>query len=293
MKMKVGFYLGCLIPTEQYAYEMSLREVLPRLGVELVEMEDASCCGAPLRSINLLLTLYLSARNLALCEEKGIDVFAPCPNCHLALCEAKRTLDSDQKVRERLNSMLKEEGLKYSSSARVYHTLDLLHDKIGIEEIKKHITHPIKELKIAAHYGCHLIRPADVGRPDDSENPQKFEHILRAIGANTEDYTEKLNCCGAPIMITHPESALTKTAQKLKAVQEHAFNALATLCPWGHRMFDTKQSNASQTIGETLNMPVLYLTQLLGLAMGIEPSKLGLELNLSPIEQLKVMGGGE
>jgi heterodisulfide reductase subunit B len=284
--MRLNLYLGCVIPTEQYAYELSLREVLPPLGVELVDIENHSCCGAPLRSINLFMATYLGARNLAVSEKEGLDVLAPCPLCHLALSEVKLMLGNDAALKDKVNGLLSEEGLKYDGKANVFHVLDLLHDSIGVEKIKEHVKSPLTDMNVAAHYGCHLIRPHRTGRPDDSENPQKMETLLTAIGAKSGDYKEKLNCCGAPVSINHPDSALTKTGQKLKAVQDQGFDALANMCPWGHRMMDDKQESAGQTIGESISIPVIYFTQLLGLAMGIERTKLGLDLNQSPVDKL-------
>ncbi|MCK4614080.1 MAG: CoB--CoM heterodisulfide reductase iron-sulfur subunit B family protein, partial [Thermoplasmata archaeon] len=230
--MRLGLYLGCVIPTEQYAYEMSLRETLPKFGMELVDLKNTSCCGTPLRSINLFMTTYLSARNIAVFEKEGLDILAPCPQCHLALTEVKKILGENPELKEKVNGLLKEEGLKYGGNVKVYHTLDLLHDEIGVDEIKKHVKNPIKYLKVAAHYGCHLIRPHQIGRPDDSENPQKLENLLKAIGATTGDYNEKLKCCGSPIMIIHQESPLAKAGEKLKAIKEHGFDALTHMCPW-------------------------------------------------------------
>ncbi len=288
--MKMGLYLGCLIPTEQYAYEMSLREVFPRLGVELVDIQGPTCCGAPLRNINMSITMYLSARNLALAEKQGVDLYTPCPYCHQALTRAMHVLDENKELRKKVNSRLEEEGLKYDGNLKLYHTLDLLHDVIGVDKIKEAVEKPIDDTKIAAHYGCHTIRPNDIPRPDDSENPQKMENLLEAIGIETEDYVEKLDCCGAHIMVNEPESALTKTGQKLDAVQKRGFDGMTTICPWGQRMFDSKQESAADTVGTSLDLPVLYYTQLLGIALGISPSKLGLGLNLSPVHKIESLG---
>lgn len=288
---KYALYLGCVIPTEQYAYELSIRETLPKLGVELVDLEGFSCCGAPLRSINLNLTLYLSARNLAICEKTGLDVLAPCAICHLGLSETKQALDKNPTLKEKINSKLSEEGLSYKGELGIFHILDLLHDKVGLEKIKENVEKELGNVKIAAHYGCHLIRPSTIERPDHPENPQKLEALLKALGAETMDYSEKLNCCGAPLTVNLPESAFTKAGQKLKAVQDRGFQCLATLCPWGHRIMDSKQKNAADTVGEKLDLPVVYLTQLLGIALGVDREKLGLKLNLSPIGKLEFIEG--
>jgi len=285
---KYGLYPGCLMPTEQYSYEMSIRETLPKLGITLVDIEDFSCCGEPIRSVNKLLTLYLSARNLAIAEKNNIDLFAPCPMCHLALSEAKKILHSNKEMKDRINSMLSSENLVYNGSSELVHTVDLLIDHIGIEEIQKHVKKPLKGLKVAVHYGCHLNRPSEIGRPVDSENPQKMEKILTALGVEPVDYPEKLDCCGAPILVNLPESALTKTGQKLQAVQDQGFGAFIDVCPWCHKMFDSRQSKAGETVAAKLEVPVVYLTQLLGLAFGIDGAKLGLNLNNSPVEKLEV-----
>ncbi len=286
---KIGLYLGCVIPTEQYGYEMAVREIIPEFGFELVDPQGVACCGAPLRHINLSLTMYLSARNMAIFEKEGLDILAPCPYCHQALSEAKHVLDNNTELKKKVNSYLKEEDLSYSGKADLYHILDLLHDKVGTDKLKEKVVKPLDELNIAAHYGCHLIRPNDIPRPDDSENPQKLETLLDAIGAKSEYYNEKLNCCGAHILVNEPESALTKTGQKLEAIQAHGFDGMATMCPWGQRMFDSKQDSAGQTVGSSLDVPVIYFIQLLGIAMGKEPADMGLDLNKSPVDKLDMI----
>ncbi|MBN1280886.1 MAG: CoB--CoM heterodisulfide reductase iron-sulfur subunit B family protein [Candidatus Thermoplasmatota archaeon] len=290
--MKYALYPGCLMPTEQYAYELSLRESLPVLQVQLVDVPEFSCCGEPMKSVNQLLSLYLAARNIALAEQQQLDLYAPCAMCHLALSECKHILDHNTAMRERINTLLSAENLTYTGSQQVVHTIDLLYDHIGIEKIKQQVKHPLKGWKLAVHYGCHAIRPKEIGRPDDSEHPLKIEAILRALGAEpVEDYPEKLDCCGAPLLANLPESALTKTGQKLQAIQHHGIQGLVDVCPWCHKMFDARQTKAGETIAAKLDVPVFYLTQLLGLAFGLPAEKLGLHLNQSPVEKLTVEGG--
>ena len=287
---KYALYPGCVMPTEQYAYEMSIREVMPLLNIELIDLKGFSCCGEPLKSVNQMLTLSLSARTLAIAEKEDLDVFAPCPMCHLALSECKRILDTDPAMNEKVNKFLADEGLKYAGNSNIIGILDLLHDVVGVDKIKELVKKPLNELKVATHYGCHLIRPSEIGRPDDSENPQKMETILKAIGAKPLDYPEKLDCCGALLTANLPDSALTKTGQKLQKVQEQGFDAFIDVCPWCHRQFDSKQVKAGETVAAKLEVPVLYLTQLLGLSFGVSKDKLGLDLNLSPIDKLELGG---
>ena len=287
---KVILYPGCIMQTEQYAYELSLREILPFFDIELVDLQGFSCCGEPLKSVNQMLSLSLAARNIAIAEKENLDIFAPCPMCHLSMSEAKRILDSDETMKMRINTFLKDENVQYKGSAQLISILDMFHDIIGLDELKKKITHPLNNIKIAAHYGCHLIRPSEIGRPDDAENPQKIEKILSILGAKPKDYPEKLDCCGALLNANLPETALAKTGQKLQKVQEYRFDAFVDVCPWCHRQFDARQKKSGETVATKLQVPVLYLTQMIGMAIGISKEKLGMHLNASPVEQLSIGG---
>ncbi len=284
-----GFYLGCLMPTEQYSYELSLRETLPHLDIELIDLPGASCCGEPMKSINKLMTLYLSARNIALAEKKSLDIFAPCAMCHLALTECQHILRHNESMKNRINSLLSQENLEMKGTISILHTVDLLHDVVGLDTLEHAVKNPV-DFKVATHYGCHLIRPSEIGRPVDSENPQKMENILQTLGATPVDYPQRLDCCGAPILSHLPESALTKTGQKLQAIQDQGFDALVTVCPWCQKMFDTRQQKAGEIIATALDLPIFYLPQLLGLALGIDEKKLGLHLNQSSVDSLKLGG---
>jgi heterodisulfide reductase subunit B len=210
--------------------------------------------------------------------------------CHLSLSECQNILKNNMDLNNRINDMLSSENLSYKKSINIVNTVDLINDVIGIEKIKNLVKKPLVNLKVATHYGCHLIRPNEIGRPVDSENPQKMEKIIEAIGAEPRDYPEKLDCCGSMINTNLPESALTKTGQKLVAVQEQGFDVFIDVCPWCHRMFDSKQKKAGETVASKLGIPVLYLTQILGLSFGIDRKKLGLNLNLSPVEKIKIGG---
>ncbi|MEM4257627.1 MAG: CoB--CoM heterodisulfide reductase iron-sulfur subunit B family protein [Candidatus Thermoplasmatota archaeon] len=288
MKKKYVLYPGCLMPTEQYAYELSLREILPVFDIELVDIDGFSCCGEPMKSVNQLLTVSLAARNLAIAESEKRDLFVPCSMCHLSLSECQRILKTDESLKQRINTVLAEEGLIYHGSHQIVHTVELFYDHIGLDRIKEKVKHPLTGLKLVTHPGCHLIRPSEVGRPDHAENPQKMEKIIEALGAQpVHYYPQKLDCCGAPLLANLPESALTKTGQKLAAIQQQGYDGVVDVCPWCHKMMDARQTKAGETVAAQLDLPVVYLTQLIGLALGISSEKLGLQLNLSPVEKLK------
>jgi len=271
----------------QYAYEMSVREVMPRLDVELADLENAACCGSPVQSINMNAAVYLAARNIAIAEKMGFsDLLAVCNGCHLSLFEASYFLNHDEKLLGETNALLKEEELQYSGKVRIWHTIDFVHDVIGEAAIKKAVTHPLKALKVAVHYGCHILRPSSIGTVDDPENPQKLDRLVEWLGASSLSYPEKLDCCGDMLMLSHHDAAFTFSGLKLKAVQDVGADALVDTCPSCHNMFDLRQKSAGATTGAKLDLPVIYYTQLLGLAMGIPQEKLGLNLNRSPLDKL-------
>ena len=285
--MKVAVYWGCVIPTIQYGYEMSVRAVMPRLGIELVDLDNVSCCGTPVQSVNMFAALYLAARNLAIAEKTGLsDLLLPCNGCYLSLSEAKHFLSHDEKLKEEINSLLKEENLRYEGSIKIWHTINLLHDLIKEEKIREAVRHPLNCLKLAVHYGCHILRPSTLQTVDDPENPKKMDELIEWLGAETTAYPEKLDCCGYMLLLSHPDAAFTFAGLKLKAVQDLGADALVVSCPSCQMMFDMRQKSVGATIGAKLGIPVLYYSQLLGIAMGMETEKLGLHLNRSPIDEL-------
>ena len=266
---------------------MSVRTVMPRLGIELVDLESVSCCGLPVQSVNMFAALYLAARNLAIAEKTGLnDLLLPCNGCYLSLSEAKYFLSQDSKLKEKINSVLKEENLQYAGSIRLWHIINLLHDLVGEKKVRGAVKHPLNGLKLAAHYGCHVLRPSTLQPVDDPENPRKMDELIGWLGAESISYPEKLDCCGAMLLLSHPDAAFTFSGLKMKAVQDWGADALVVSCPSCQMMFDMRQKSASATTGAKLNLPVLYYTQLLGVAMGIEAEKLGLHLNRSPLDVL-------
>lgn len=285
--MKVAVFWGCCIQANQYAYEMSLRETLPKFDIELVDLEESVCCGDPVKSVNEFAANFLAARILALANLAGVDsLLVPCNRCHFTISENQDIMKKNPKTAQRIIDLLKEEGLRYNPNIKIWHTIDLLHDLVGIEKVKKAVKKPLKGLKMAPHVGCQIIRYSDLGRVDDAENPRKLDELMKTLGAEAVDYAEKLDCCGAALMRSHPDSALSLAGSKLKAVQKLSVGGMVVSCPDCQLMFDAKQKDAGTTVGAKLHVPVVYYTQLLGLALGIDEKKLGLHLNQSPTEEI-------
>ena len=280
--MRIAVYWGCKIATAQYAYEMSVRQVFPHFDIELVDLKCASCCGGPVRSINTSAAMYLSARNLALSGQTGLEnLLVPCNECHFMLSEAKHRIDNDEEMRKKVEELLGEEDLRYSSKVKIWHVVDLLHDVIKVDTIKAKVKKPLKGLKFVVHPGCQIIRPSEMGRVDRAERPIKLDALVEALGAETLDYSEKLDCCGAALLYSHEDAALSLAGSKLKVAQAYGVDGFVNTCPYCHTMYDAKQKEAISTVGGELSLSVFYYTQLLGLALGIEQEKLGLHLNQS------------
>ena len=285
--MKLAVFWGCRILTSQYAYEMSTRQVLPQLGVELVDLKETHCCGNILESVNRFASIYMAARVLALANETSLkNLLAPCSRCHFTLSETQRLLAADKRLEEKITALLKEEKLAYPLDIKVWHMVDFLHDIVGVDKIREKVKTPLKGLRLASHLGCQAVRPSYMKRVDSPENPQKLDRLIETLGAESVEYTEKLDCCGAALMLSHPEAGLSLTGSKLKALQELKIDGLVDSCPAGHMMLDTKQEEAAAIIGSKLSLPVFYYAQLLGLAMQIETKELGLHLNKSPVEKI-------
>jgi heterodisulfide reductase subunit B len=289
--LKIAVFWGCQILTNQYAYEMSIKEVLPKVNIELVELQESNCCGDPVKNMNNLAANYLGARIIALSNKTGLDnLLIPCNRCHFTISEAKHAMIENAEFSNKINILLKEEGLEYNADIKLWHTIDFLHDFVGLETIEKAVRRPLNKLKMATHPGCQIIRYSDLGRVDNPENPQKLDELVNVLGAKTVDYPEKLDCCGGALIRSHPDSALSLAGTKISSLQKIGVNGLVVSCPDCGIMFDTKQKDAEKTIGVKLRLPVVYYTQLLGLALNIEEEKLGLQLNASLSKGIRLVG---
>ncbi|MFH2111803.1 MAG: CoB--CoM heterodisulfide reductase iron-sulfur subunit B family protein [Candidatus Bathyarchaeota archaeon] len=286
--MKYALYPGCTIQSDQFGYEASVRETLPKLGVELVDMKGASCCGFPaLSSVSKMGWHYLSARNLAIAEEMGLDMLPLCNGCHLSFIETMHFLEEDPELSNIINGNLETEGLRYEGKVKVVHLLEVLHDKVGADKISSKVVKPLGGLKLASHPGCHAIRPSDLQKVDDPEDPRKLDTLIKALGAETFDYPEKIDCCGSQLAVTSGRTTLKIAGDKLKAVKSYGFDGLVTTCPFCFKMYDGRQRAIKGALKDnTLDVPVFYYTQLLGLALGSSSNRLGLQMNMSPVDSL-------
>lgn len=288
MSLKYLIYLGCAIPYRVSSYEVSARKVLAKLGVELVEMPDFNCCGLPLEPVSHELMLVLSARNLAIAEQTGLNILTLCPGCAGTLKKTNKVLRENKALREEINKHLKEGGLEFKGGVEVKHILRALLEDVGVAKIREHVVRPLRNIRVAAHSGCHLARPKKYIEFEDPENPRALKALIGVTGARVVEYSGETECCGSTIAAIDEKVSLALVREKLLHVKEAGADALITACPACHIMYDANQMRVERMFGEKYDMPVLHYTQLLGLAMGMRPEELGFdELRVKPIKVLE------
>ncbi|MBU1040541.1 MAG: CoB--CoM heterodisulfide reductase iron-sulfur subunit B family protein [Proteobacteria bacterium] len=280
--MKYAYYPGCSLGTSAEEYDVSSREVLKRLGVELSEIPDWTCCGASaVEPVSSLLTLALPARNLALTEREcpGLDMLVPCSACYLNHLRVGRECAADRALPGRINEALGTEGLSYAGKVRVRHLLDVLAGDIGPEAVAAQVSRRLEGLIVASYYGCQALRPYALF--DDPERPRSMEPLISALGATAFRWDMGGRCCGASLMATRRDVALVSVAAILDAAA--GADAIVTVCPMCQMNLEAYQSQAHQA--DTIS--VLYLPQLLGLAFGLSDEQTLLDKNLAVTDALK------
>jgi heterodisulfide reductase subunit B len=282
-----------IFPYRVFSFELSSRKVLARLGVELMEMPQFNCCGLPLDPVSHEMMLVLAARNLALAERTGLDIITLCPGCAGTLKKVNAMLNKDKALREQINTHLKESGLEFRGSVTTKHLLQVLMEDIGIEKIKANVTRPLTMLNVAEHNGCHILRPKEYIGFDDPENPQMLKALIEVTGATCLDYIDETECCGAPSVGVNDKMALQLARDKLNHIKMVEAQALITICPFCHIMYDTNELRIEKIFNEAYGIPVLHYPQLLGLAMGMTPEELAFnELRVNASELIKRINEG-
>jgi heterodisulfide reductase subunit B len=270
-ELKYLLFLGCVIPYRITGYEISARKVLERLGVELVEMPEFNCCGLPIDSVDHDAMLLLAARNLCLAEQQNLNILTLCPGCAGTLRKVNRSLQEDKKLKERVNGHLKEIGMEFQGGKiAVKHLIQALIEDVGIEKVKDAVVKPLTRLKVAEHNGCHILRPAKYVGFDDPENPVLLTQLI-------EDYMYETDCCGAPVIGVNDKIPLYLAGDKLRNIKAVDAQALITVCPFCHMMFDINQPRIERLLSEQFGIPVMHYPQLLGLAMGLTPKELAID----------------
>lgn len=287
--MEYAIFLGCQIPARLNQYESSAKAVLDELGVRWLDIREFNCCGYPLRNIDFKLFLLASARNLALAEKQNLDVMVLCKCCYGSLKKAQFLLKENAPLKEETSRILGREGLRYEGKIKVKHLLSVLYHDVGIEAIKGKMATTFKGLRIATHYGCHVLRPSPAVEFDNPVAPSLFDRLVEATGAESIEWSMKLECCGAPLWGIHDELSIDVTSKKLVDGKKSGADYICVACPYCHLQFDKVQKIILLERGADHPLPSILYTQLLGLSLGIDKKRLGLERNEIPVSGIEEM----
>jgi heterodisulfide reductase subunit B len=280
---KIALLRCCVTGMGLDQYESSSNAVLEQLGVEFIDVKEFNCCGYPLRNFNFKAFVLNSARNLALAEERGLDILTMCNCCYGSLMHAEHRMGENEALRDEINAALDKEGLRYEGHVTPRHILHLLYDDIGVENIRTSLKKNFRGLKIATHYGCHILRPSEIVQIDNAYSPVKLDQLVEVTGAESVPWLTKLECCGAPSMGVNDELSMDLMETKLENAKNAGADYVCVICPYCQMQFDKMQSMMASRRGSEPIIPSLLYQQLLGLCLGIDSHRLGLHQNQVPI----------
>ncbi len=285
--MKVAYYKGCLASLSAKELDSATKALAPKVGLELDELEAVTCCGAgDIHEAEPDYYLHLNARILAYAEETGAETLMTiCNVCTLNLRQADLQLKSDDELRERVNENLRSVGVPpYSGGVDVKHFLWLVSAGDGYERLKEVAHKGLKGLRIAPFYGCQILRPSKILGFEDPDRPSSLEAIIEACGGEPVDYPAKLKCCGFPIIQAREEVALGELIQPIEQAMEAGADAMVTPCPLCHLSLDAWQQKLEAKTGRPFGMPIFHLSQLIGVAAGLEESELKFKRHVVSME---------
>jgi heterodisulfide reductase subunit B len=270
--LRYAFFAGCTTLARLWGYEVSTRKVAERLCVELADMPGSSCCGTTyLETLDEVTALAIAARNICIAEEMGLDIVTVCNGCTEALTKANQALKEDQELRAEVNEVLAEVGKEFKGAVEVKHFVRMLKEDVGLDKIRAMVDHPLKGLRVGAHYGCHMLKPSDVMMFDDPEVPTTLDELIDVTGAESVAYPNKLECCAGPIMGVREDVTWSVGLEKVETVKKYA-DVMVTACPFCYLTYERCQLIGEESPG----VPVVHYPQLLGLALGLDYEELGL-----------------
>ncbi|RMD95870.1 MAG: disulfide reductase, partial [Calditrichaeota bacterium] len=270
------YYPGCSVKGTARQYEESLLAVFDALELKLEELPDWNCCGATFyMSVDEKMSFSLSARNLALAERYQRDIVTPCSACYLVLLKTQDYIKRYPEIRKKVSDALEAAKLTYHGTLQVRHPLEVLINDVGLEAIQNRVRKPLRSFKIAPYYGCQIVRPYQ--KFDHRRYPETMDRLFEALGAEVVDYPSKTRCCGGSLMGTMEDVGIRLNYILLHDAAKRGANCIATLCPLCHFNLDMYQKKILKTYDSFEEIPVLYFTQLMGLAFGLPAKKLGIQ----------------
>jgi len=280
------YYPGCSLEGTGREYDFSTRAIMKVLGVDLLELDDWTCCGASAaEAVSKLLSLVLPARNLALAERTGndADFLVPCSACYLNHKRVEEQVKQDSDLRDHINEALAGEGLSFGGGTKVRHLLDVMANDIGAKAIEDRVKTPLSGLKVAPYYGCQGLRPYPCF--DDPEKPRSMEPLIKAAGADVHPFEMAAKCCGGALMTTKPEAGIVLVEALLKAAE--GADCIVTVCPLCQMNLESYQNRASKLARRDLQISILYLPQLIGLALGLSRKEVKINHNMAVTSQFE------
>lgn len=272
--MKMAYYPGCSLHGLSFEYNLSTKAVAKHLGLELWEIPDWNCCGASAaHNTNHVLGVALPARNLAIAEREGLDVAVPCAACYSRMKAAEMAVKQSPVMKQTVNNLLE---MDYQAQNQTRNLLDIMANVIGTDKIAEMVVKPLTGLKVASYYGCLLVRPPKIAQFDDVEDPRSMDRIVEALGGTPVEWAFKVECCGAG----HTSALPRTTAPVLHNIFQNAFSngadCIAVACPLCFTNLDMRQAEIQKKYKAGYNLPILYFTELMGLAFGYAPKDLGI-----------------
>jgi heterodisulfide reductase subunit B len=288
--MKLAYYPGCTLHGTAREYDASTKAVSKAAGIELTEIEDWNCCGALEAIFDKELSMGLSARNNMQAQKTGLDLVVPCSICSHNLSRADKAMKTDDAFRAKIEKAL---GEKYNG-VKIKHLLDVMVNDVGTEALAKKFIKPLKGIKAVPYYGCLLVRPSEVSKFDNPENPTSLDNLIKATGAECLPFTQKTKCCGGNLLMSKQDYAFILTKKLFDEAKTAGANCIVVACPMCHMLLDGQQSMVEKAHNTVIGLPILYFTQLIGLAMGLSEKELELDKNMvSPKTLIESIGKQE
>lgn len=287
--MKYAYYPGCSLKSTAKEFDTSTKYIAEELGIELVEIEDWICCGAtPGHMTNKLLSIALPAYQLFQAQKVKLDIVAVCAECHNRLKYSKYEIENKSDIKEKVEEIFEDE---YTGEIEVKHFLEVLMNDIDPDNIKNRIAYSLENFKIASYYGCLLVRSPEIMNFDDKEDPQMLDDLFTICGAEPVVWYHKTECCGASLALSRDDIVSRCVGDIVRSAKINGANIIAVACPLCQNNLDMRQSDGAKLVGEELDIPVLYFTQLLGIAFGGGEKELGLSRHIvSPENVIKMVG---
>jgi heterodisulfide reductase subunit B len=280
-----SYFPGCSLKSTAVAYDQSVRAISTSLGIELIELEDWNCCGTTAySSIDRLESICVPSRNLALAEKTELDLVTPCSACYRTFERVNSHLRLYPFLKPKVDKVLAAAGLGYQGKVRVRHFAEILLNDVGVETIASKVVNSLHGLRVAPYYGCLLVRPRVAF--DDPENPQSLDGLLETLGAQVVPFSARSRCCGGSLVISNLDLALGLIQRILESAHSNGAESIVTVCPLCQLTLDAYQGMVNSRFGTRYKLPVMFLSQLLGTALGMEPKALGFQRGIVSSEKV-------